>query len=182
MAVYFLILVGGIVRTTGAGMGCPDWPKCFGSWIPPASTSQLPQNYKEVYASIREKKNLKFAKYLKAVGFAATADRIVNDKSILTETEFNIVKAWIEYGNRLVGVIIGFFIIGLFWQSVKTQKYVPPDLLFFVGHFGRRGYSGLVWLDRRIHEFDNLDSDSTHVPGTVDRWFFGLFNQPHRTT
>ncbi|MGA1336474.1 MAG: COX15/CtaA family protein, partial [Burkholderiaceae bacterium] len=26
VAVYFLILVGGTVRATGAGMGCPDWP------------------------------------------------------------------------------------------------------------------------------------------------------------
>lgn len=42
---YFLILVGGLVRASGAGLGCPDWPRCFGSWIPPASVADLPPQF-----------------------------------------------------------------------------------------------------------------------------------------
>ena len=42
---YLLILVGGLVRASGAGLGCPDWPRCFGGWIPPASAAELPPEF-----------------------------------------------------------------------------------------------------------------------------------------
>ena len=123
IAVYFLILVGGIVRSSGSGMGCPDWPRCFGRWTPPTSAGQLPENYKEVNSSFREKKNQKFIHYLRAFGFQATAEKMQQDKSILEEEDFNVTKAWIEYVNRLVGVMIGLLIVALFWKSILPFSF-----------------------------------------------------------
>lgn len=81
------------MRATGAGMGCPDWPKCFGMWIPPTTESELPLNYKEIFGA-----------------------------KLKGEVVFNPVKTWIEYGNRLVGALIGLFIFGTFVLSLITYR------------------------------------------------------------
>ncbi len=124
IAVYLLILVGGIVRSTGSGMGCPDWPKCFDSWIPPTEVSQLPVDYKEVYAQQRAAKNERFLAYLGFLGLGNgdLSDRIKNDKSILVEADFNAAKTWIEYVNRLIGAVIGILIFATFLASLKYWK------------------------------------------------------------
>jgi heme a synthase len=125
VAVYILILVGGIVRSTGSGMGCPDWPKCFGSWVPPTSVQQLPPNYKEIYSNYRHKKNLRFAKYLHLIGMKETAQGILDDPDVLEENDFNPAKTIIEYLNRIVGVIIGLLIIAVAVFSLQFRKTNP---------------------------------------------------------
>ncbi|MDD5271234.1 MAG: COX15/CtaA family protein [Methylovulum sp.] len=115
-SVYLVILAGGIVRASGAGMGCPDWPTCFGQWIPPTDEAQLPANYHEIYAQ-RGYEN----------------------------TQFNPVKTWTEYTNRLVGVTIGLLIFLTAWSSrifLKTDKtifYLALSSFFLVGFQGWLG-------------------------------------------
>jgi len=96
-AVYCLILIAGAVRATGSGMGCPDWPTCFGQWIPPTQESQLPDNYQQIYAER---------------GYA--------------NTTFNAKKTWIEYSNRLVGVLIGILI---FLTMLASRHFRTTDNL-----------------------------------------------------
>ncbi len=127
-ATLFLILVGGLVRATGAGMGCPDWPKCFGQLIPPTDVSQLPENYKEIFVEQRIEKNEKIVGYLKSLGFTELASKIENDPNVRVEEDFNAIKTWTEYINRLVGAVIGLLVLITFITSLrywKTKKSIP---------------------------------------------------------
>ena len=104
---FLVIIAGGVVRTTQSGMGCPDWPKCFGLWIPPTNASQLPAD---------------FEKYLKAQDI----DHI-----------FNVYHTWIEYVNRLLGALLGLFAVIqaalLFFKRTQQNQAYKLALAFLIG-------------------------------------------------
>lgn len=139
-----VILAGGIVRSTGSGMGCPDWPKCFDRYIPPTDVSQLPANYKEKYVAGRLKKNEKFAKYLESMGKVALADSIRHDKSITIPEEFNPAKTWTEYLNRLAGVAAGIFLFLTVVYSFAYRKTAKRIIVLSILNLLVVGYQG--WL------------------------------------
>lgn len=122
VAVYLVVLAGGIVRSTGSGMGCPDWPKCFGSWVPPTEVSQLPLHYKEDYSNKRLMKNERLADYLAQFGFPSLSEKIRNNPGAVEESEFNATKTWIEYVNRLLGVLVGVLVFLTLLLSVPAFK------------------------------------------------------------
>ena len=119
ITIYLLILAGGIVRSTGSGMGCPDWPRCFGRWIQPTEASQLPPNYQEIYGA-----------------------------KLKGEVEFNPVKTWIEYINRLSGAFAGLLVFAMLVVSIP---YLQKDKRVFYGSlvsFVLIGLNG--WLGSRV--------------------------------
>lgn len=119
LIIYLVILAGGIVRGTGSGMGCPDWPKCFGRWIPPTELSQLPANYQEIYGA-----------------------------KLKGEIEFNAVKTWIEYVNRLLGVLSGFFVFATLLASFSYWRKKPSVVWGSFAAFVLIGLNG--WLGSRV--------------------------------
>ncbi|HYK77792.1 MAG TPA: COX15/CtaA family protein [Daejeonella sp.] len=145
ITLFVLILAGGVVRSSGSGMGCPDWPKCFDKYIPPTNASELPANYREKYVEKRVAKNQRFAHMLDVLGYGKMAERIRNDESILKAEEFNALNTWIEYINRLVGVVFGFLLIACFIYSFtyfrlsKSIFFLSLLNLFLVGFQGWLG-------------------------------------------
>ena len=139
-----VILAGGIVRSTGSGMGCPDWPKCFDQYIPPTDVSQLPADYKEKYVEGRLKKNEKFAKYLESMGKAELADKIRKDQSITVPEEFNPAKTWVEYINRLAGATLGIFLLLTVVFSFAYKKTAKRIIILSILNIFVVGYQ--AWL------------------------------------
>lgn len=121
--IYLVVVAGSFVRVTGSGMGCPDWPRCFGQWVPPSDVSELPDTYREDYAEIRTKKIEKFAKFLREMGLDETAEKIVNDPNLRVEQAFNASKTWTEYVNRLFGFLAGNgMLIAFVWLLAIHRK------------------------------------------------------------
>jgi cytochrome c oxidase assembly protein subunit 15 len=119
IAVFFLIFVGGLVRSTGSGMGCPDWPKCFGQYVPPTNINQLPVDYKTKFA--------------------------VQGKQI---ADFDVYKTWIEYLNRLVGVVIGLFILLTVVFAFPYLKSNPKIFWLSFVAFILVGFQG--WIGSKV--------------------------------
>ena len=122
--VYLVILAGGIVRMTGSGMGCPDWPKCFGFLIPPTERSQLEWKSNSEYNKnqiviIDEKLFYANDKFKSKNKFEMSnwSEYTKHDYS-----KFNVYHTWIEYINRLIGAIAGLSVLILFVNSLKFLK------------------------------------------------------------
>ncbi len=153
ITLFVLILAGGVVRSSGSGMGCPDWPRCFDSYIPPTNASQLPANYEEKFVAQRVAKNQKFAKMLDVFGYGELAIRIRNDETILKPEEFNAAKTWTEYINRLIGVLCGFFLMGCVLLSItyiKSRKRIFFLSLLNLVLVGFQGWLGSIVVSTNL--------------------------------
>jgi cytochrome c oxidase assembly protein subunit 15 len=121
--IFLVVFAGSFVRMSGSGMGCPDWPKCFGKWVPPTELTELPEDYREAYLLKRQKKVEKFCKFLDKIGLDATAQKILNDPDVYKEEAFNARKTWIEYINRLAGFLAGnAMLLGFGWLLLFYRK------------------------------------------------------------
>ena len=140
--VYLVILAGATVRMTGSGMGCPDWPKCFGYYIPPVEQSQVlfqpNSNYKKGEMIIFNEEKLLIAK----TNFSSSDFIDLKNWNTYEKHDyiiFNPVHTWIEYINRLIGAISGipillFTIISVvYFKKYKHLTFVSILTVIFMG-------------------------------------------------
>jgi heme a synthase len=122
--IYLVILAGGVVRSTGSGMGCPDWPRCFGKWVPPTNVSQLPSDYKERF-------------------------KVANHHI----ADFSVFKTWTEYINRLLGVLVGIFVLLTFVFAALNYGFSSGVAKLSLVILVLTGFQG--WIGAKV-VFSNL--------------------------
>jgi cytochrome c oxidase assembly protein subunit 15 len=132
IATVVLIFIGGLVRATGSGLGCPDWPRCWGSWWPPSGVEE-----------IVTKTDSEGRAYYEGHHAYRAADGTREPKRHYV-SEFNKAKLWTEYGNRLVGVLIGLFVFATWVQSFRFLKRKPTIFWGSFAAFILVGFQG--WL------------------------------------
>ncbi|WP_158973701.1 heme A synthase [Cellulophaga sp. L1A9] len=137
--VYLVIVAGAVVRMTGSGMGCPDWPKCFGYYIPPTDESVLEWQEGKTFEKgqvIIYSETLKVAK----TDFTTSASYNTSNWEEYTKHDyaiFNVWHTWIEYVNRLFGALAGVATLLLaiisFWYWKKSKRITILSWLVVFG-------------------------------------------------
>jgi cytochrome c oxidase assembly protein subunit 15 len=153
---------------TGSGMGCPDWPKCFGLLIPPTAEDQIIWSADSEYEEgqmVIESNTL----------WQAQTDHISSGRSFSPKdlwvpytkhdyAKFNAFHTWVEYINRLLGALSGIPILLLFSLALTSRKVVPIMLasgtlmsVLFVSWLGKLVVDGnLIPFSVTIHAVSAL--------------------------
>ncbi|WP_296634532.1 COX15/CtaA family protein [Polaribacter sp.] len=150
ISLYLIFLAGSIVRMTGSGMGCPDWPKCFGYYIPPTSEEEITwkpnTTYKKGFIIIKNE-----VLFVAAKDLQTTKEFDLKNWKKYTKhdyTVFNKYHTWTEYINRLVSVLAGFVFLFLVYGSLKYWKENKKITLLSFGAFFLMLFE--AWLGKTV--------------------------------
>jgi heme a synthase len=156
--VYLVILAGALVRMTGSGMGCPDWPKCFGYYIPPTEIEQLTWSPNRIFE--KGQVIIKDETLFVALSDFKTGNQFEAQNWVKYTkhdyAKFNVYHTWIEYINRLVGALGGLFCLlmaALSFSYFKFDKKIPIFSWLVVFMMGFQAWLGKTVVDSNLAPF-----------------------------
>ncbi len=153
--IYLVIIAGAVVRMTGSGMGCPDWPKCFGYYIPPTERTQLDfksdHAYKKGVVIINNE-----ALWVAKEDFTSQDTLNLQHWKPFTTHDyaaFNPTHTWVEYINRLLGALSGIpiliFTVLSFWFW-RENKWIAILSIATVFGMGFQAWLGKTVVDSNL--------------------------------
>ena len=166
IATFALVILGGVVRVTGSGLGCPDWPLCHGGLLPPLETKAIIEYSHRIVASL-----LVGPLILVTVGMAWVSYRrvpwvvvpatvalillvtqaLLGGSTVLNELPGAVVSAHLAVGEALLACLILLAVVAF---------RGPVQLIFSRRFFGRRDRFPLLILAAAVGVYALLMSGS----------------------
>jgi cytochrome c oxidase assembly protein subunit 15 len=149
---YLLILVGALVRASGAGMGCPDWPRCFDRWVPPTDLAQVPPHLAP-YFNVR----LAWTEYLNRL-LGVTTGLLIFATLVFALVDYRHVRRVVASS---AGAFVGVGLAGWLGKRV-VEKNLDPSFV-------------------TVHMFVALAVVALLIDATVASFFAPARGEPERT-
>ena len=150
LATYLLIVVGAVVRVTGSGLGCPDWPLCHGRLLPPLEmTAILEYSHRTIaaLASLLILSVMAWTWLFKREDRRLSLPAAIVPLLLIVQIGLGAITVLLELPPSivLVHLVFAMTILGLLvWMSVAAGPPVPvTDILPALRRFSRLGYPAL---------------------------------------
>lgn len=167
---FIVVIAGSVVRMTGSGMGCPDWPKCFGHYIPPTSEEEL--NFA---------KGLHFSKGQMMIYhdtlWVANHDLVLNKTFNSADwhkypkhdyATFNALHTWVEYINRLATVLYAIPVMILSFCALLLLIREKDKKTFLLALFADIMIGYEIWLGKLVVDGNLKENSITyHMFGSI---------------
>ena len=155
LATFALVILGGVVRVTGSGLGCPDWPGCDGGIFPPLNTEAIIEYSHRITASfvvgplilflfvaawIRYRRERWILVPATLAFGLVIAQAGLGGATVLSELPGSTVMAHLAVGETLVAVLVVLAVVAYrgpltlkipTWAAGKTRKF--PALAVIAG-------------------------------------------------